>query len=104
MSVFDTYAAQMDTMIFDHMGDSATYTPAVGDSLTVRVIIDNNLQELDNHDIELTDQDVLISIRQSEVSQVSRDDQVSIGNDIYLLKRRIYADTSIVKYIAQKQD
>lgn len=76
--------ADMDETLFDVMGESATYTPTVGDPSAITVVVGEELIGRGADDTgERTYATAQILVRSSDVSQPVSDDAITVGSKTY---------------------
>jgi hypothetical protein len=93
MTVFDT---AIDTIFTDeNIAVDATYTPVDFFPVSVKAILEHDVDLMSIGDASVTDRQIVIGIRKSEVSAPGRGDTVQIGASTYTVDS-IVGDDGIV--------
>ena len=83
MTVFDTAA---DTLFADqNLAVDATYTPDGGAPVSVRVIVEHNVELASVGFSGVSDRRTMIGVRKSEIPQPGRGDTLLVGSTTYVV-------------------
>lgn len=97
MTAFDT---AIDTLFADqNMAVDATYTPDGGAPVSVRVILDHDVDLIGLGFSDITDRRTVIGIRKSEIAAPGRNDTILVGATTYTVDV-VIADDSIEAQVA----
>jgi hypothetical protein len=97
MTIFNT---AIDTLFADeNMAVDATYTPAAGGPVSVKAVLEHDVDLMSIGDASVTDRQIVIGIRKSEVAAPGRGDTVQIGASTYTVDS-IVGDDGIVTQLA----
>jgi hypothetical protein len=97
LTIFDTAA---DTLFSDdNLAVDATYTPVVGSPVSVKAILEHDVDLMSVGGSNVTDRQIVIGIRKSEVALPGRNDTVQIGASTYTVDSIVDDDDIVIQVV-----